>query len=667
MDVNSVWIQIIIGVIGSLLASLLIALTVSQRIRRALKGILNRSIPHVLLTPLRKLRSRLLLRRMQVVCVAANAADGHWDKFAAAYITEFLYGENQGLPVYLPKDQQEWTPFWEAVGLRRLSLLIIGSHKRFSFTEYILDRIEKLAESPGRSLDLPRFSKPSPLSVREYPDEAHIIVVKWLKLRDSYKVERTFRRMILIMGESGPATLAACHVYLANPQLFEPEQFFIKRIRSNEAKPMVGRISTLNLLVRYKEADDLPRSYDYRYVQPDSIKLIRQRDFAKANIGEEVSRVRLIRPLSRDITLPTGRDRDDWHYFSPRKFLTALPNLRNHRKDDIPQGQRWPVRWGWKRDSDDGKLTRIVYLSAFLLFDGKDLVCVDPYFYLYHRADAKDIRDLMAKCEKIQARDDIPFSVSAQATSETLKFQIGRPRVIDSDLVERLSNRIPEPPHPSRLPELSEVDDLLDYTPCDLYVGSGLSYEVGIPAMRLLHVIFHVDDGESIFKFASNDGLVSEIEHDWVHTFRKLMTVDIEYIRSEPGVSHRRIKWLQDKRFVRQVYSDNVDDLLERAGIRTVRTRGTGLFNECFDVRAGALEHRLSSTKDVPYLWVVGVSADRRAIIEQARLEGKTVVVINPDEPVSPKSKRVDYLQGGGVFIKKRFKDVEIRIYEEQA
>lgn len=656
MDTNNIWLQLLINILGSLAVALLLGLG----IHRIFKNVLHRDIFFAFLAPIRKLYSRLQLRGAQLVCVAADAVDAHWDKFAATFFTDHLYGGSQHFPFLLPRDEQEWTPFWEAVGSRSFSLVILGSQKRFSFTKYVLDQIKKLAKPAGSlrlpgTLNLIEFSKPSPLSTSPYEDKAHIIVVRWLRLKDSFKFEHTFPRVILIMGESGPATLAACHTYLAQPKVFEPKRLSARGSGGHKDRPTIGRISTLTATVRYKKTDDSPLPYDYRYADHDSIKLIRQQDFAANRIEKEISRVRPLRPLGRNIQLPSGRDRDDWHYFSPRKFIIAVENLREYR-DDVPPGKRWLVRWGWKRDSDDGKCTRIVYLSAYLSFDGEDLVCVDPYFYLYHRGEGGDISTIRRKCERIQSKEDIPFPVSAEVSTNSLGLQIGRPRVIDTELIDRLKERLPEPCQPKPLPQPSEVGDLLRYTPCDLYVGSGLSYEVGVPVMRSLHMMFQVDDGESTFKFARNDGLVDEIWDNWEQTFKRLVSVDTAYIQAHTGVSHRKIKQLQSSELIHQIYSDNVDDLLERADITPIRTRGTGLFNEYFDVRAGAVETRLSG-EQVPFLWVVGVSADRRAIIQQARLAGKTIVVINPDEPVSPRSKRLDYLQPNDIFIKKRFID----------
>ncbi len=70
------------------------------------------------------------------------------------------------------------------------------------------------------------------------------------------------------------------------------------------------------------------------------------------------------------------------------------------------------------------------------------------------------------------------------------------------------------------------------------------------------------------------------------------------------------------------------------------------------------------------FLWVVGVSADRRGIIQQARELGKIIVVINPNNEVSPNSKRLDYLQSdrqrsGDIWIKECFENIDLKVIKE--
>jgi NAD-dependent SIR2 family protein deacetylase len=670
MDSNSAWVQVIINILGAVFFALLSILVIPSdrklavailvglaalllltlRLLPRVLGWLRRGIFHESLAPLRLAYSRFLLRRMSPICVAANVADAHWDKCVASHIIDFLYRGKPYLPIFLPRDPQEWASFWEAVGERSSTLtpIILGSKKRFEFTKYVLTELQTQASTPGNPVNLLDYKKgPAPLHIPfSYPDEAEVIVARRIKLVDSFQNAHQFRKIILMSGESGPATLAACHAYLANPRAFEPPP------------EKIVRVSTLKLTVRYKTNKEMPGSYDYRYVDPDSIELDTQFDLPGNRETGVVWKGQSLQPLYRNIELPPKRGKDDPHYYSPRKFLTAVEDLHKFR-EDVEDGDRQLVRWGWKRDSDDGRWTRVIYLSAFLVFDGTDLVCVDPYFHLYHRGEKDAIKTLLEKCEAIRTNNRIKFPIGLETSGEALTLRIGRPRVHDSDLIAKLIDRRPDPPQPRKLLKPVEIETLLDYTPCDLYVGSGLSYEAGVPKLRELHMKFHVDDGASTFKFAREDGLINEIQQNFERAFKGMLMVDIAYIKARPTESHRKIKELRDDKCIWKVYSDNVDDLLERAGIETIPTRGNGLFNEEFKVGADAEEEdRLSDSKKVPYLWVVGVSADRRGIIRQARMQKHKIVVINPDEPVSPRSKRLDYLEEGDVFIKKRFEEV---------
>ena len=53
-----------------------------------------------------------------------------------------------------------------------------------------------------------------------------------------------------------------------------------------------------------------------------------------------------------------------------------------------------------------------------------------------------------------------------------------------------------------------------------------------------------------------------------------------------------------------------------------------------------------------PRLIVVGVAADRRQIIRQARMTRLDVIVVNPCEKVSPNVTHLDYLRPRDVFFK---------------
>jgi hypothetical protein len=90
------------------------------------------------------------------------------------------------------------------------------------------------------------------------------------------------------------------------------------------------------------------------------------------------------------------------------------------------------------------------------------------------------------------------------------------------------------------------------------------------------------------------------------------------------------------------VLTDNVDDIFERRlAIPTLPTRGDGLTSE----RYAGLDEVVNVVQSRPHaMLVIGVSADRRGIIESlAKL--MLTIIVNPALPVSPSSKNLDYLE----------------------
>ena len=81
--------------------------------------------------------------------------------------------------------------------------------------------------------------------------------------------------------------------------------------------------------------------------------------------------------------------------------------------------------------------------------------------------------------------------------------------------------------------------------------------------------------------------------------------------------------------------------MVARCGVGYDRVRGSGVFNERHEVDFGS-----------PRLIVVGVAADRRQIIRQARARGLDVIVVNPCKKVSPNVTQLDYLRFNDIFFK---------------
>jgi hypothetical protein len=101
---------------------------------------------------------------------------------------------------------------------------------------------------------------------------------------------------------------------------------------------------------------------------------------------------------------------------------------------------------------------------------------------------------------------------------------------------------------------------------------------------------------------------------------------------------------LRQEGLLHNVYTDNVDRLFDIVGIHDYeRVRGSGVVNEF---------HRVTFSPDADCLLVVGVSADRRGVIAQARERGLRLVVVNPYWPVSPGAKNLDFLQPDDIYVR---------------
>ncbi len=97
--------------------------------------------------------------------------------------------------------------------------------------------------------------------------------------------------------------------------------------------------------------------------------------------------------------------------------------------------------------------------------------------------------------------------------------------------------------------------------PFDIYIGSGLSYEAGVPSLHTLHEAFYVDNkainntmNTGSFIFAPDDLLIQEIERDFENAFLKLLNVDISYIvKYKPSKGYDSIRKLKEYNFIHKV------------------------------------------------------------------------------------------------------------------
>jgi hypothetical protein len=221
----------------------------------------------------------------------------------------------------------------------------------------------------------------------------------------------------------------------------------------------------------------------------------------------------------------------------------------------------------------------------------------------------------------------------------------GKPDTENFRRLSKLATRQPDPMAPTPPPNMSQsIFDLtaLGITGCDLLAGSGLSYEAGLPMLKDVHDLFWVDDGYKGFCLGSKDVMPSLLQKDMEGMFRRFTNWHIQAARAQPSEAHLHLFQLHRADFLHNVYTDNIDKLFLLAGFgNSIQVRGSGVVNEFFPVTF----HPNSNA-----LLVVGVSADRRGIIEQARQHHLKVVVINPYIPVSPGAKNLNYLQDDDIY-----------------
>lgn len=303
------------------------------------------------------------------------------------------------------------------------------------------------------------------------------------------------------------------------------------------------------------------------------------------------------------------------------------------------------VLWGWKRDVGD--LFRVVYFAGTLEISGSKVGLGYRYFFYRHRlvaGEAEHLRDTMAASRRLaELRPRFSVTRASKPGLADLVVSFGTPRAADRDRSTRLQRRRPRrswkeiakaPPV-----ERFDVDGLF---PADLYVGSGLSYEAGLPTLCDVHKYFGVDlaDG-SDFTVGASDPLPALLAADPVDTIRSFCRVHVQALSARPTAAMWAIKRLYERGLVRTIFTDNVDNLLAKVGAPYERTRGSGVFNERYPARFAS-----------PNLIVIGVAADRRSLVAQARGARLDVIVVNPCVSVAPRVRHLDYLREQDLFVK---------------
>jgi hypothetical protein len=325
-----------------------------------------------------------------------------------------------------------------------------------------------------------------------------------------------------------------------------------------------------------------------------------------------------------------GRD-----IFLETKFRSASDFAKANRE----------VIWGWKRDV--GASFRAVYFSGELARLGDSMVLRKWFFFYRHRAPLADIQCINRTfTESDGLRSNMTRRIlrsSADRQLGDLRVELGQPSVTDKDRIWRLQLRRPRKRiDVHELPAPCQTIDAAQVFPCDLYVGSGLSYEAGLPTLCDMHQIFGVDtaDGHE-FTVGPGDNLPGRLAADLPGTLASFCQVHTRALAAEPTFAMQMIRQLHDSGIVRRVFTDNIDNLLAKVGVPFERTRGSGVFNE-----------RYPATFDSDRLIVIGVAADRRMLVAQARRHGIKICIVNPCEKVAPNVRHLDYVQNEDSFFR---------------
>jgi hypothetical protein len=317
-----------------------------------------------------------------------------------------------------------------------------------------------------------------------------------------------------------------------------------------------------------------------------------------------------------------------------------IPNTSNLKEACWATANR-NVLWGWKRDS--GAQQRIVLFGALIGIGAAGRLRLDEWFLFYRtRSHTRSILNIgeVLNNEEIKKHLDGPVTWKCPRTNlEIVEISGGPGSAKYKLLVRRLLNRRPRRHVPigSFPPPTQQPFNPRAFGPIAAYVGSGLSYESGLPTLATVHETFGVDRlGDEEFTFAAKDPLPQQLADSVSTTFARFVQFHVLAAAAAPSKSHEKLAALYHRGIVTRILTDNVDNMFSKIDVPFTRTRGIGIFNDRFEIRFD---------KGEKTLLVIGVAADRRSIIEQARRQGLHIVVVNPQERVSPKSQNLSYLR----------------------
>ena len=318
------------------------------------------------------------------------------------------------------------------------------------------------------------------------------------------------------------------------------------------------------------------------------------------------------------------------------------------------------ILWCWKRD--EGRKQRTIFFSGRLRRRSElEFELHDWSFFYHHRAEANAIHDLLEQLRHVSRGGLFTAPLCTRDAHDDYSILRLASRTVDQGagaIIKHLQSRRPRKTTPQgRFPAPAQGPFRASlHAPITIYAGSGLSYECGLPTLADIHARFGVDDqavGRCLF--GADDPLPAALAAEPVVLLRRFCDFHLAAASAEPSFSHCRLGKMYRMGYVDRVLTDNVDNLFGKCGIPFERTRTV------FPGRYSG-----SIGEDAKTLLVIGIAADRRQIIRQARRRGLKIVVVNPHMAVSPGAQNLSYLRRSDLWFRctaREFMESIVEIY----
>src|SRR5208282_6139676 len=177
-------------------------------------------------------------------------------------------------------------------------------------------------------------------------------------------------------------------------------------------------------------------------------------------------------------------------------------------------------------------------------------------------------------------------SARVKSSSDGFHVSIGSITAKDKQRIERLDRS-----RRHRIKDLSQIRETRQWTRLlqemgrkrprlVAYVGSGLSYEAGVPTLAMMHKLFGVDNGPGTeFCLGTTDPLIDSLNTKTYSWFiGRVRAFQSACASARPSPSHQHLRRAYRRGQISSILTDNVDDIFERhLGIPTLHTRGDGL------------------------------------------------------------------------------------------